>query len=432
MAYECSRVRLSLFILSLASVFLVVSGCVKEEIVQHDGHAHDFKQIYGGALCLIHNCNPYDSDQIRAQYLRSGGDTLDLSSFKPNNNIYPPPSLMVVVPFALLPWPLAHWLWIALVCSFMIASSFLIADLCYDNSALLVPVSIALFLSQSTGVIVLGQSVAISVGLCVIAVWCLIRHRYPTLTVICFSLSLLLKPTAACLILLYFFFATARSRWFAVKILLLCGVLTLLSIVWINAVPKAHSWRQTLQANAIAMGTHGRSNDPSYANDQSYLLVNLQTVTSLIDDNSLVYNISAVSLVLLLMLMLGYLVAKAPNAIHTSYLSLASIACISLLSVYHHSYDCRLLILTFPAAAWLLRNSRTAGFLAILLSALAIIMTPPGFMIFVERHIVPRFPHRSTLEIIVLERCVVLLIVIMACFYLWCLWSAQKARVTSP
>ncbi len=77
------------------------------------------------------------------------------------------------------------------------------------------------------------------------------------------------------------------------------------------------------------------------------------------------------------LLFLPWLIAtlRSPRTLDFSLLSLAAIAPITMLAIYHRAYDARLLMLTVPACALLFAEKRITGKIALLITALGLIFT---------------------------------------------------------
>jgi len=417
------KYRVGVLLLVCAGIFFAVRGNTMLPYIR----CADFKPLYGGARCLLHNKDPYDVAQVRDEYLRGGGDPEYHVAFRPYNASYPPSSLLLVVPFALLPWKLAYIAWMLLSTAALLLAAFLIADLCAPrdelarNSSLAVIALLAIFLATSKILVVIGQPAALAIALAVIAIWCLLRDRFGLLTILCFAISLALKPTIACFLLLYFFLAVGRYRRRARQILAVAAVIAIAGAAWATLMPSAAHWPAELRANTAGMAAPGNSSDSGPTNPEVLQLVNLQTVTSLLFPTRLAYNAAALSLCAALFIAWGILILRSKPSWQRDLLALAAGANLSLLPLYHRGYDTRLLLLVFPAVALLFAGrQRRLGAAALLLTAWQVFVTSTLFLN-IELHFAPRLHAATPMVTILALRVVPLSLLAGAVFYLGCM-----------
>jgi hypothetical protein len=411
-----TRRILGLVILALGSLFFAVDGFHAQ---QHSLKSFDFKDVYSGARCLLHHCNPYDMDQIKEQYLAGGGDPDEIRPFHIYNANYPPSALFLATPFAMLPWQPAHLLWLAISITVVIVAAFLMADLCAPFSPLAAVAMIALLMATSLLMIMLAQPAMLTIGLCVIAVWCLLKDRFPVLAIVCFALSLTLKPHIGGLVWFYFLLSGAalyrRRAW---QILLATILLSLPGVLWASFTPQSAHWMHDLHVNLVGVAAHGNASDPGPANDEASGIASLQTVVSLFRDDPHVYNPVSWLLIGVLLVAWIYTTIRMKPSKKKDFLGLASIACLALLPIYHRVYDTRLLLLTFPALALLLSEGGITGIVAFLLAAMAIVVMSNPFSHFVDVHYWLHSPHHGLIGTILLMREVPLSLLVLGSFYL--------------
>jgi hypothetical protein len=196
-------------ILLICGVAYAARGYYQQE---HRYHSYDFKTIYGSARCLLKGCDPYDSQQILAAYLQAGGPGDDLRPFRPHEPVYLPSALSLMTPFALLPWRLAQVLWLAMSTGIFLLGAALIGRLCLPLSPVLSALGIGFLLLSGTMLIMLAQPAQLTVGLCAIAVWCLLQRRYIPVGVLCFVVALVFKPHVTGWVWLYFVLSAGEYR----------------------------------------------------------------------------------------------------------------------------------------------------------------------------------------------------------------------------
>lgn len=346
--------RIGLLILLLASLVFAVRGFHSQaQFLQ----SRDFKPLYAAGRCILHHENPYDDDMLRNEYIHAGGDTRDMEPLKPHYLLYPPPALVLVLPFAIFPWPLAHLLFLTACAGLLIAASFLVADLCMPDSPILLPVLISLFLLGANQLMILAQPAGPAIGLCVIGAVLLMQQKHDRLAVLCFSMSLILKPHLGAMVWLYFFISR-RYRSRALAIAAITVLFCVPVVVWFSVMPISSHWVQALQISLKANELKGGLSDPGPGNPQAYFITTLQTIISLFHDSKPFYSSVTWGICSgLFLLWLGAL-RKISASTERDAFALAAITCLSMLPIYHRAYDTKLLLLCFPALAIVHRQAR--------------------------------------------------------------------------
>jgi hypothetical protein len=362
MANPVERVRpgrwhkvLAAAVLALCSLVYMVRGYQDQRITLQ---SLDFKTVYGGARCLLHGCDPYDSQQIFAEYAKAGGPVDDTRPFRPHEAIYFPSALSLLTPFALLPWEPAHLLWLAVSTGVFVLGTALIADLCFEFAPVFSAGYLGFFLLTSTTLIMLAQPTQLTIGLCAVATWCLLRKRFVGLGIVCFALSLTLKPHVTGLVWLYFLLRDASSRRRAWHIAILTAVLYLPGVVWASMMPASSHWLSEIPSNVRGITAHGQVGDPGPANPEASAIGGLQPLFSLFRDDPGFYNKAAEAVGVVLLAAWLVPVVRMHRSVERDFMALAAVVCISLLPVYHREYDTRMLLLTFPAFALLMARGQ--------------------------------------------------------------------------
>jgi hypothetical protein len=362
------------------SVFLLIAAFHPKTIILK---GVDFKTVYSSSKCLLDRCNPYDSADLRREYVKGHGDVSpasDLSAFRPYQALYPPSSLFWVLPFARLPWKPAVILWVTISGLLFAIAALLMADLCNYWTSPLPQALLGLFVATSSMLLTTAQPSALAISLCAIGVWTLVRNRAQTLGIICFSLSLALKPQIGGLALIYFLLAGGSRIARVVTILLVAALFCIPGVLWAASVPAAAHWLHDMNANLAGSAIRGSINDPGPTNYNAPTVTDLRSVVAVFDDTPGVYNPVTWATVGFLLLIWAYVAWRAPPSLEKDLLGVAAIACLCLLPIYHRHYDVRLLILTFPAVAMLIKRGRTAGVLAVLASLAVIGGSHPTFL----------------------------------------------------
>jgi hypothetical protein len=359
-----------LYLLLLGSVIFVLLGVIVESSAVVT--TVDYKVVYYSARCLIQHIDPYQENEVLSIYQAESADR-PLESEKVRQIVsrymYLPTAFAVTVPFALLPWGPAHILWLTLTIGSVIVASFLIWNVGADFAPIVSGILIGFFLANSEVLVVLCNPAGIAVSLCVVAVWCFIRERFVPAGILCLAVSLVVKPQDAGLVWLYFLLAGGVYRRRALQTLVATLALGLPGILWVWSV--APNWLQEWRSNILAFSVHGGINDPGPASSGGHglgMLVNLQAVLSVFRDDPHFYNpVSYLICVPLLLLWLIVTLRSRPTPAK-AWIGLAAIAALSMLPVYHHLYDSKILLLTVPACAMLWAEGGLIGWLALLVN----------------------------------------------------------------
>ena len=318
----------------------------------------DFKQPYSSARCLLHGCNPYSESDTHAEFLRAGGTDEDTQVFRPFSALYPPFSLAVLAPVAALPYPVAHRLWLILIAALVSLAVLAILDLCRDFPSIGPSLLLALFIASSTILLMLGQISGPVIAFLVIGFWCLLRGRALWVAVLCFTAALCLKPHDAALLVCYLPFAGRPWRRAFVAVAVLTAILVVAGTVWCAMAPASAGWLGDLRANLHGNAAPGGADDPSLRSTEALYMANLQPLFATLTPSHALGNVLAVTTVLLLLAVWLPLALRVPNTLPKHLLAIGSLACFTLLPLYHRQYDTRLLLLAFPAVAFLLSRQR--------------------------------------------------------------------------
>ncbi len=337
---------------------------------------HDFIGGYYSARCLVHHGDPYNPNDVLRVYRAEGGEhslsspiTRDIIT----RYLYPPSTFVATVPFALMPWSVAHLLWAILSSCSLIIAAFLAWDLSAQDAPVLAGAMIGYLLANSYVIVVLSNPAELVIGLCVIGVWCFIRERFVLIGILCLALSLAIKPQVSILIWFYFLLAGPVFRKRALQTLLVAAVVSVPFVLWVwDAAPH---WNDELHANLVYFSVHGGVTDPGPSSKTANDLVELQVIVSRFSDRPIVYNlVSYLILAPLFLAWLGITIRTRVSHVKTMY-ALAAIAPLSMLPIYHHFYDTKLLMLTIPAFALLWARRDRISWIALALTAGAFFIT---------------------------------------------------------
>ena len=422
-APEGWRSNVAWFILVLCCLVYVVRGFHDERLALH---CRDFKTVYAGARCLLQGCDPYDSQQLLNVYTEAGGPANDDIPFHPHESIYTPSGLALLTPFAALRWQAAEQVWLIFSTGIFLLGSLLIARLCLRISPLASAVGVGFLLLTSTTLIMLGQPSQLTIGFCAIGVWCLLEDKYPWAGVVCFALSLTLKPHVAGALWLYFALCAGRYRRKAIRIFAATILISLPGVLWASLMPASSHWMHEIQANIAGITARGMPGDPGPADSGATSIAGLQTILSLFRDQPVFYNriAQAIGLILLAFWLVPVLRMRASK--ERDYLALASMACLSLLPIYHREYDTRILLLTFPAFALLMRSRLPVRIATASVTALAMVLITHNFINFVTAQVLPKLGPLSIWRTIFWLRPVAVWTTVLTLFYLGCFYLRMK------
>ncbi len=373
--------RFLVFALVLAGVLLFVLRGYHDE--REALHFRDFKQPYASARCLLTGCDPYSEADTRAAYLAAGGVDDDKVVFDPYSALYPPFSLAVLAPVAALRYPAAHALWEALMAASFSLAALLTAQLCLDAGAALAPAALlALFTASSTILLMLGQVSGVVIALVAVAFFSILRGRFLPLAGACFFVALMLKPHDAGLPFLYLLFAGPRGRRVFFAIAALGLVFAGGSVLWFAHAPGTTHWLPELRANLHGNAAPGSVNSPASGHTQAVNLTDLQALFAALSDRASFYNGAALLVSLGLFAAWAVAAARLPDTLPKHLLAIAAISCLMPLPIYHRQYDTRILLLAFPAVAYLLAagGRRAWGLLGLLLMTMATLVTAHPFL----------------------------------------------------
>jgi len=384
----------------------------------------DFKGVYYDARCLLQHSDPYQYGVPARVYLAEQKDHPSLSDVLRqvlSLNIYLPTTSIFIAPFAMLPWGLAHRLWMILSAASLTLAAFLMWNRAANYAPVISGALICFILANCEAVLSTGNTAGIAVSLCVVAVWCFLRERFVWAGILCLAVSLAIKPHDAGLIWLYFLLAGASYRKRALQTLLATAVLSVLAILWVT--PIAPHWIQELHTNIL---TACGPIDPtlnSVARSGLGMVINLQSVICVFRDDPRIYNSVSYLVCGSLLLVWSVCTLRARFSPARAWLALAAVVPLTLLVAYHRPYDAKLLLLTVPACALLWAEGGPIRWVALGLSTAAIVSTadiPLTILLTLTRNL-----HISTVGIsgklltVVLMQPVPLILLAMGIFYLW-------------
>ncbi len=426
--------RLSgLLLLLVGSVVFVTLGSLIEN--SSPAAMEDFKASYYSARCLVQHCDPYRESEVWRIYQAEGGEPLAAGAARllATRYVYPPTAFSVTLPFAMLKWGPSHILWIVLTAVGLVFASFLAWNLGADYSPIVSGALAGFLLANSEMLLVLGNPSGIAISLCVIAVWCFLRERFVLAGILCLALSLALKPQDAGPIWLYFLLAGGVYRKRAMQTLAAAGAISLPAVLWVWSV--APHWWQELQSNILELFAPGGIDFPGPAAAGARGLINLQEFIGIFRDDPRIFNLASYLVCVPLLIVWALVTLRNRPAPRRACLALAVISPLSLLPIYHHLYDTKLLLLTVPACAILWVEGGLIRWLALLLNAAGFAITGDlSWTIFLSPISKLHLPATGFFAKILLAMQASpfpLILLVMSVFYLW-LYVRQCSTRVSP
>jgi hypothetical protein len=374
-----SRARLDgLYFLVLGNLVFLLFGFPLEQAAPYE--IVDFRTLYNPARCLIQHHDPYSKSEVLRVYQATG---IDNPSAAPvvrqiaTQNVYPPTVFPVTVLFALMSWGAAKILWLALIAVGLTLAAFLIWNLALDYAPTLPGVLIGVLLAGSELLLITGNAAALTISLCIVAVWCFFRNRFILAGIVCLAISLALKPQVTGFVWLYFLLSGGVLRKRALQTLLFFSVFSIPAILWVQQISP--HWMQEMHSNILAYSGPDGINNPGPASTGGHglgMVVSLQSAFAALRDDPRFYNPASYLVVAPLLFLWAFVTLRSPRPTpQRAWLALAAIAALSMLPVYHRQQDTKLLLLAVPACAMLWAEGGRIGRFALIVTTAAFLVT---------------------------------------------------------
>jgi hypothetical protein len=343
-------------------------------------YAMDFGTVYYGARCTMEHRDPYDPQAVLSVFTAEGGEFPDpatqvgrVARVVITRIIYPPTAFLLVAPLAMLRWPVALALWLGLMAGLLALAGYLVWDLSCEAPAMAGWMT-GFMLLNSLLLLWLGNPAGIAVPLCVIAAWCFLKHRFAWAGVTMMAIALLLKPHDAGLVWLYFLLAGGKGRKRALQTVAVTAMVGLGAVLWVGSVSP--HWIGEMRGNMNALSSPGSFTDPGPSGVRFITaIVNLQNSISIFKNDPHFYNPLSYLLGGILILIWAVAVLRKRWAREGALLALAAASMLTMLPEYHRTYDAKLLLLAIPACALLWAGGGARRWVALGLTAAAILVT---------------------------------------------------------
>ena len=388
----------------------------------------DFKGIYYGARCLLQHFDPYRQSEFLRVYQAQGGDRpSDPAGLRQTVTTYVnvPSAFLLTTPVAHLPWGPACLLWEVLTGAGFLLAAYLMWSVAAECAPAISGALMCFFLFNSALLLVIGNVAGIVLSLCVIGAWCFLKERFTRAGILCFALSLAIKPHISGPVWLFFLLAGGLYRKRALQTLAVTAILSLPTILWVTHLSP--HWISEMQATLQTISAHGDLSDPGPARINprfpGAMIVDLQSAVSLFRDDPRIYNLVSYLLCAPLLLVWAIAALRKRYSQESAWLALAAIAPLSMLPIYHRTHDARLLLLIFPAFAIIWAKGGAIRWLALAFSgagAVFIGIFPAQVLAAYSTHLL-QSTHGlpGTLLAIVFTRPSPLILLAMGIFYLW-------------
>ena len=369
-----------LYFLLLGAAVCILLGGVLASIAP--AKMSDFNAIFYGARCVIHHTDPYQSSEVLREFQADGAQfPADPAIARPYqrailSSINLPTSLLLIAPLACLPSAVAHALWLVMMLGSLLLAAYCMWDLGADYSPILAGALAGCVLANCEVLLINGNAAGVAIGLGLVAVWCFIKSRFTFIGVFCLAVSLVLKPHDIGFVWLFLLLAGGTFRRRALHSLAFAAVISIPALLWISHV--APHWLVGYRSNLLLNFAHGDLNDPGPASMGAHtlgMMVNLQTIVSIFRDDPEFYNPVTYFIIGPMIAVWAAVTLRARFSANKMWLGLASISALSLLLVYHRSYDAKVLLLSIPACAMLWSRSGKIRWLALALNTLALVFT---------------------------------------------------------
>ena len=271
---------------------------------------------------------------------------------------------------------IAHIVWIVLITGSFAAASFLAWNLGSDFDTRLSNLLVAFVLANNILVIASGNPAGLVVSLCIFATWSFVRQRLIWMGAVCLAIAMGIKPQNAGFIWLFFFLAGVNYRKRAFQTAAVALVLGLPATLWVWHI--APNWFSEIRSNLADFQLPGGISDPNLAAAGHYGvggLITLQSLFSFFRNDPTFYNAATYLICAPLLLFWVWITLRSSASPARTWLALAALLPLSMLPVYHRSYDAKLLILTIPACVMLWGEGKRIGKVALCMSLTALITT---------------------------------------------------------
>ncbi len=339
----------------------------------------DIKAVYYGSRCLLEGRNPYKVSELTAVYdaerepgPKESAQYLQAVTLCVNL----PATLLLVAPLALVPFGVVTAIWLAVSTVLLMAAAWLMWRLGARYAPAMSLALICMVLANNEIGYAVGNTALLVVGPCVLAAWCFTEDRFALVGVVGLGLSLAVKPHDAGFLWLYFLLAGGIYRRRALESLLVAAVPAIAGAAWVWRV--APHWMQDWQANMRAISGVGGINHPgpfSITGSNGGMVIDLQSAISVLWNTPKIYDLVTYVICGAFLLIWILRTVKLRGSRAHVWLGVAAVMAPTFLITYHRGQDAKLLMLAVPACAMLWSKRGAIGWLALVLTTLAVVFT---------------------------------------------------------
>lgn len=372
-------------------LLLLLAGAVTEFLIRgplrlwHGTEWNDFLSPYIQSRLWIQGADPYAAENFvrlwpagKPMFTFVMRDAADgkLVAKRGVPSPYPITSFVVLSVLALGSWDVAEFLWIVLSLG---AVGILICGIVAINGVGWRDPKAWMFATYTFALAPIHTGLAtqnpamVVVALCVATVWAERRAR-ENLAALLLALAICVKPQLGLCVLLFYF---VRRQWRMVWVTSgLSGCISLIAIgrMWVAGT----AWLFPYIDNSRRVFASGAINDFSGANPVWFHMLNLQVALSPLGGMVRWTNFLAVGIGVALAGTWLWLTSKSVRTT-SPLLSLSTLAVISLLPIYHRSYDAALLV--FPLGWALLQETHLRTIVHSSLALIALFLAPGGTLV---------------------------------------------------
>jgi glycosyl transferase family 87 len=260
---------------------------------------------------------------------------------------YPLTAFVQIAPVAVLPWHVAHPLWLVItVLSFGVTAVSLlsIAGLVPPTHRALAFLAIALALAPFHTALAAGSIVTVAVAASASAVWAS-SQRYDILAGVLLAIAVGLKPQIG---LPFCFYYLVRGRW-RVPALAASLVAMVFALAVVRCATGGAPWVENYLYDNRILFAHGSLGDFTEGNPIRFGLINFQLAAYTVLHNRAAASFFAIAVAAAGGMVWVFLILRRERKHPSSeLLALSALSVLSLIPIYHRFYDASLLI--FPLA----------------------------------------------------------------------------------
>jgi hypothetical protein len=381
------RILLLLLLLGAGADFFV-RGPLR---IVHGTEWNDFLSPYIQSRAWISGMDPYSTESFLkfwptgkpmfAFVTRDAADgTLVFKRGVPSP--YPLTSFVVIAPLALMPWSVSQYVWIGLnllAIVFIVRGLLTVSEVSWRDPRAWVFAAFALAVAPLHTALFTENPVILVLGMGVAALWAA-KFSRASLAALALAIAMCLKPQVGLCFLLFF---VVQRQWKLVTVASASSVFVMLVAI-ARLAAAGTLWLPSYMAAARLVFARGAINDFTAANPIWFHMLNLQVVLYPLLGNQAATSVCALFVGVGLGLIWLFRAARHKSD-SDPFLTLSTLAVISLLPVYHRSYDAAVLVI--PIAWGILRAKPRTASVRISLALSLLFLTPGGVLItqFAER-----------------------------------------------